>query len=189
MMSNRPDNPEPPEAADGTPEDGAPDGERASEHPHDSDDTEAVWLDLVARLQADGLDESSGLNPAVDSTSTRAPFASYDPLGVQISAADLAASAEADYFPDSRGPRDYSAAEDEEGFVPEEPASLRGSEPALVLGWVGALGAPAALLLAVFFWRDIPAMAIVFLVLAFLAGVGYLVYRMPQGHDDDGARL
>lgn len=91
------------------------------------------------------------------------------------------------------GPRDYSASDDDEdegGFVPEDLPSLRNSEPAIVLSWVGAAGAPLFLVFATIFWRSIPMPLVLGAVAAFVAGVGYLLYRLPshRDHDDgDGA--
>ncbi|WP_269940095.1 hypothetical protein [Arthrobacter sp. HY1533] len=91
------------------------------------------------------------------------------------------------------GPRDYAAADDEDeegGFVPEDLPSLRNSEPAIVLSWIGAAGAPLFLVFASIFWRSVPMTLVLCAVAAFVAGVGYLIYRLPahRDHDDgDGA--
>lgn len=92
------------------------------------------------------------------------------------------------------GPRDYAASHDDEdddgGFVPEDLPSLRNSEPAIVLSWIGAAGAPLFLVFSTIFWRGVPMPLILGAVAAFVAGVGYLLYRLPshRDHDDgDGA--
>jgi hypothetical protein len=77
-------------------------------------------------------------------------------------------------------------------FVPEEPEPvLADANPASVLAWIGALGAPVALLLSALFWRGIPGYAIAALVAIFIASVGFLIMRLPRDKDDDddGARI
>ncbi len=54
------------------------------------------------------------------------------------------------------GPRDYDVEDDGGDFVPEEPPSLAGTDPLTMLAWLGAVGAPLALLLSVMFWRSAP---------------------------------
>lgn len=89
------------------------------------------------------------------------------------------------------GPRDYGVEDDGGGFVPEEPPSLAGTDPLTMLAWLGALGAPIALLLATMFWRSAPLLAILGMVAAFLLAVVYLIMKLPQEKDenDDGARV
>jgi len=224
--------------------------------PSANDDDEAVWLDLVARLEA----TSSGL----PETGRRRAFTDFDPLGVSrpadrgnrpsgnppsevhrdgmgfesgsgprhrgvddgsglagpgngsgfgvgqeaagFSGADdgsgLAGPGNGSGFGgvddgsgfgavDDRtgfgGPRDYVGDDDDDEFIPEEPPSLANVEPAIMLAWVGALGAPVGLLLAAMLWRDAPLTAIFGLVAVFLICAGYLIFRLPatRGEDDD----
>lgn len=137
-----------------------------------------VWEDLVSRLKENSDDAL--LNSDSD-------FSRFDPLNVsQRNDPPPAATLPA------RGPRDYSPPEEpEEDFVPAEPESLSSVEPAIALGWIGAAGAPLALLLSAMFWRSMPSVVIIALVLVFLVSAGYLVYRLPghRDHDDDGAKL
>ncbi len=167
-------------------------------------DEDAVWLDLVARLEA--TDSSSvgspdeptlpgrAVIPEVDSGSASPPssgvsFQDFDPLGLSrrlpAEPPELEPSGMAE-----PGPRDYEA-DDDEGFVPEEPPSLEGVEPLVVLAWLGAVGGPIALLLSAMFWRSAPLAAILGIVAAFAASVIFLIMRLPQEKDDndDGARV
>ncbi|MEA5456866.1 hypothetical protein SPF06_19260 [Sinomonas sp. JGH33] len=172
-----------------------PDPDRAD---HEADDD--VWRDLVARLRAGDPhggpgwdDEEFGPAPLEPSAAERAAatppaeradaadrpraFGEFDPLGLSTP---------------QQGPRDYEEAEGDGEFVPEEPEPvLAGADPASVIAWVGALGAPVALLLSALFWRGIPGYAIAGLVAAFIASVGFLIMRLPRDkdEDDDGARL
>jgi hypothetical protein len=89
------------------------------------------------------------------------------------------------------GPRDYGVEDDGGDFVPEEPPSLAGTDPLTMLAWLGALGAPVALLLAAMFWRSAPLLAIVGMVAVFILAVVFLIMKLPQEKDenDDGARV
>ena len=190
---------------------------------------DAVWLDLVARLEADS---AAGINAAdtpraagtadpatpTNSASTTEPantadpagtpdtsgkaasFRDFDPLGLagaaptELSAAERLAAPSpprpAEGGPDSRGPRDFEV-EDEDGFIPEEPPSLAGTDPLTMLAWLAAVGGPVALLLCAMFWRSAPLLAILGIVAVFVLAVVYLIMKLPQEKDenDDGARV
>ncbi len=154
-------------------------------------DEDAIWLDLVARLEAmpdEDLD-GPGDTPALPDRSPRTgSFSDYDPLGLSRPAFEETDAGDA---VSEGGPRDYEAAEDDEGFIPEEPPSLAGTEPLTMLAWVGAIGGPLALLFTAMFWRSAPLPAILGMVAAFLASVVYLIMRLPREKDDydDGARV
>ena len=74
-------------------------------------------------------------------------------------------------------------------FVPDEPPSLRPTDPVSALAWLGALGGPLFLLVAALAWRTAPSVLIGAAVLAFVAGFVTLVVRMPDEREDtdDGA--
>ncbi|MET4096525.1 hypothetical protein [Arthrobacter sp. UYCu712] len=174
---------------------------------------DAVWLDLVARLEAgSGPDAAEPGGPAGDPPAAR-PFSDFDPLGlsgappVELSAKERLAQSPASPgvpgapgSPDGieapggpaapAGPRDYEA-EDDDPFVPEEPPSLAGADPMTVLAWLGAVGGPIALLMSAMFWRTAPLTAILGMVAVFAASVIFLIMKLPGEHDehDDGARV
>ncbi|HAG59317.1 MAG TPA: hypothetical protein DIT15_04375 [Arthrobacter bacterium] len=186
---------------------------------------DAVWLDLVARLEATpaagpgaadaghaavpgadstGADSSgpvaAGPDAAVDAPGRAASFRDFDPLGLagtvptELSAADRQAAAPRAGDrgqAGAMGPRDFGVEDDGGEFVPEEPPSLAGTDPLTMLAWLGAIGAPVALLLAAMFWRSAPLLAIVGMVAAFILAVVYLIMKLPQEKDenDDGARV
>ncbi|WAH97931.1 hypothetical protein [Arthrobacter sp. MMS18-M83] len=170
-------------------------------------DDDAVWLDLVARLESmpsSPLDEprlaeeppkDPGTEPgpgpdAVPGTSTSRSFQDFDPLGLaRRGAADEPGAREGDGS-GATGPRDFDV-EDEGGFVPEDPPSLAGTEPLTMLAWLGAVGGPLALLFTAMFWRSAPLLAVMGILAAFLASVVYLIMKLPQEKDenDDGARV
>ncbi|AJT40706.1 hypothetical protein [Psychromicrobium lacuslunae] len=162
------------------------------EPPEEPTDDE-VWQDLVSRLQGDSDQSIFGSEEGRESelpgteqseqSEHRSSFRQFDPLNVQ-------AAAEPEQAP-AAGPRDYELSDDEEDFVPAEPASLATVEPSIALAWLGAAGMPVALLCAAIFWRDAPLMLIIAAIAAFLLSVGYLIYRLPghRDHDDDGAQV
>ncbi|MEO6530526.1 MAG: hypothetical protein ABIN10_10560, partial [Specibacter sp.] len=63
--------------------------------------------------------------------------------------------------------------------------SLANAEPAIVLSWIGAAGGPIFLVIAAIFWRQIPMTLVFGVIAAFLAGTGYLLYRLPNHRDHD----
>ncbi|WP_336716498.1 hypothetical protein [Arthrobacter sp. USHLN218] len=133
---------------------------------------DAVWQDLVARLES----AESAPDPQSPAADPQPPAAGETQSGTGTPA----------------GPRDYSEpADDDEGFVPPEPAPLGTGDPLVVLAWCGAAGAPLALLLMAMFWRSAPFAVIAGLVVLFIAGASYLVSRLPgdRDHGDDGARV
>ncbi|MCG2623834.1 hypothetical protein LVY72_18225 [Arthrobacter sp. I2-34] len=90
------------------------------------------------------------------------------------------------------GPRDYTAADDDdEGYVPPEPAPLGAGEPLVVLAWLMVAGGPVGLLLIAMFWRGVPMAAVLGIIVLVIAAAGYLVSRLPSERDgyDDGAKV
>lgn len=137
--------------------------------PGDSDD--AAWEDLVRRLEQD---------PAP------APLPQDEPAGSDRVDPQLFRM-----HPALGGPRDYEAAEDDEGFVPEDPPALGSGNPLLNLAWIAAAGAPLALLLLAIFWRRAPMPLWIGLCVVALAAGAFLFAKLPRHRhdDDDGARV
>ncbi len=175
---------------------------------------DAPGQDTTGRnLEGPGAKNPDTAGPdAVAGSGRSATFRDFDPLGLagtaptELSAAERqaatpGASGHADAGvgtggdsqggPAAFGPRDYTAEDDAGDFVPEEPPSLAGTDPLTMLAWLGAIGAPIALLLAVMFWRSAPLLAIVGMVAVFILAVVYLIMKLPQEKDenDDGARV
>lgn len=171
------------------------------------DPDEAVWLDLVSRLEG----TSSTVPPSGEASSPLPrPFRDFDPLGIAGAApAESAAPGRQPAVPaepgrdagsgddddagpgaGTIGPRDYDAGDDGE-FVPEDPPSLAGTDPLTMLAWLGALGGPLALLFCAMFWRSAPLLATLGIVAVFVAAVIYLIMQLPNEKDehDDGARV
>jgi len=175
-----------------------PDPNSADQSANNDDD--AVWLDLVARLEAtqsapdeQGQDTSGPGATAgtVQPQGSGKTFKDFDPLGLSASPAESPAGSAAGGQGRTLGPRDFEVDDDEDAFVPEEPPSLAGTEPLTMLAWIGAVGGPVALLFTAMFWRSAPLAAIMGIVAAFVASVVFLIMRLPQekNEDDDGARI
>ncbi|MEY9776106.1 hypothetical protein [Arthrobacter sp. MW3 TE3886] len=176
-------------------------------------DDDAVWLDLVARLEGVGAGEdqapggpAGGTDSAAGGagagagsgagSSTARSFRDFDPLGlagvapIELSARERLAPAPgspavgSSEAPDTApGPRDYEA-DDDGAFIPEEPPSLAGADPMTVLAWLGAVGGPIALVFSAMFWRSAPTLAIVGMVAAFAASVVFLIMKLPGEKDE-----
>jgi hypothetical protein len=96
------------------------------------------------------------------------------------------------------GPRDYTAPEpsdddfdeDDEGhFVPPEPPPLPSGDTTARFAWLGVLGGPVLLLLAVLFGWEMTWWLTTLGVGGFLGGFGTLVARLrPDDEDDDPGR-
>lgn len=174
--------------------------EQNPQDPSANDEEEAIWLDLVARLEqtsSDGVDLHSPRSLRESLQEDRSTFDEFDPLGLarvedeapspdpdRAQAPLPADRRESGFDPSAAGHGDDD--EEDEGFVPEEPPSLVGADPLTVLAWTGAVGGPVALLLTAIFWRSAPLLAIVGIIAVFIAAVGYLVMRLPKDRQDDG---
>jgi hypothetical protein len=189
------------------PDSGSPDSQDQGANQDD-----AVWLDLVARLQEDSPPTAPGApeapepgTPGPDTPASRqgraASFRDFDPLGLAGAVPTEPATGQRNVPGDyddavvpagmPAGPRDYGVDDDEGTFVPEEPPSLAGTDPLTMLAWLAAVGGPIALLLSAMFWRSAPLLAIVGIVAVFVLGTVYLISKLPQekDEDDDGARV
>jgi len=174
---------------------GSPDPDSPDSSANEDD---AVWLDLVARLE--GTDSGPAGSVEDGRPATRA-FRDFDPLGLAAPAPVEPPVGGRPAAPDRfdgaghsatpGGPRDYEPDEDDGAFVPEGPPSLAGSDPLTTLAWLGAVGGPIGLLLSAMFWRSAPLLAVVGMVVAFAASVVFLIMKLPQEKDenDDGARV
>ncbi|MEU0024125.1 hypothetical protein [Streptomyces sp. NPDC006335] len=93
------------------------------------------------------------------------------------------------------GPRDYNAPEpseedfedDDEGhFVPPEPPPLPAADPTAKFAWLGVLGGPVLLLLAVLLGWEMTWWLATVGIGGFLGGFVTLVARMRTDDEDDG---
>lgn len=80
---------------------------------------------------------------------------------------------------------DPDVAEAEDHFVPPEPGPVFGGNPLLTMAWCAVIGMPLLLLVVAIAWPGIPRWLLEVGGVAFLAGVGVLVWRMPQDREDD----
>jgi hypothetical protein len=159
---------------------------------------DAVWLDLVARLESDTPPPERNVPNPSAGPGRPSSFQDFDPLNLSRPApvegrgAGPGPEADGQEAPGTpSGPRDYDVEDDGGDFVPEEPPSLAGTDPLTMLAWLAAVGGPVALLLSAMFWRSAPLLAIVGIVAVFVLGTVYLIMKLPQekNGDDDGARV
>jgi hypothetical protein len=147
--------------------------------PNESTD-DAVWRDLVARLEntPGGSDPDAPPEPEPSDRERVEAIFRDQPLR-------------------PAGPRDYEEPEEDDGpdgdprYVPPEPPPLGAGDPLLVLAWLGAAGGPVLLLIFAMFWRTAPTGVTLGVLALFLAGVVFLVLRLPRNRDynDDGAEV
>ncbi|MFJ2646993.1 hypothetical protein ACIO1C_09740 [Streptomyces sp. NPDC087420] len=86
------------------------------------------------------------------------------------------------------GPRDYEAPEesDDEGhFVPPEPPPLPDADVTSKFAWLGVVGGPVLMLVAVLLQWDMTWWLTTICVGGFLGGFATLVARMSHGDDED----
>lgn len=93
------------------------------------------------------------------------------------------------------GPRDYTAPEPSEGdfdeddeghFVPPEPPPLPAADTTAKFAWLGVIGGPVLLLVAVVFGWDMTWWLTTLCIGGFLGGFATLVVRMKPDDEDDG---
>ncbi|MFJ7751266.1 hypothetical protein ACIQXM_15080 [Arthrobacter sp. NPDC097144] len=196
--------------------------EREPERNESTDD--AVWLELVSRLQNMPADETHGGRdtppaPGAAGAADTGTGPTADPAGnpaepIPPGDAQAAGPRPADTPPPAgrsaaertraifdnqpfraappRGPRDYDEPQELESegeFVPPDPPPFSTGEPLVLLAWLGAVGGPILLLLFAMFWRSAPLAVFAGVVAVFVASAGYLLFRLPSHHDDDGAAV
>ncbi|WP_323961452.1 hypothetical protein GC088_06290 [Arthrobacter sp. JZ12] len=145
------------------------------QEPNESTD-DAIWQDLVARLENT---PSSSIDPEAGS-----------PSGTTAEER-VRAIFEAQPALDAGGPRDYTAADDDESYQPPEPPALGVGDPLVVLAWLGAVCGPISLVLITMFWRSAPSSVMLGIVAVVIASVSFLIFRLPKtrDYDDDGAAV
>lgn len=80
---------------------------------------------------------------------------------------------------------DPAVEEAEDHFVPPDPGPVLGGDPLVTMAWIAVVGVPVLLIVAVVFWRDVPAVVLRGAGLLFVAGVALLLWRMPRDRSDD----
>ncbi|MCB2177048.1 MAG: hypothetical protein KQH57_14645 [Actinomycetales bacterium] len=175
-------------------------GVPAGEPPEDPD-LDAQWQDIVARLgdldpgtegtgpAHTGKGDGSAADPAPDGARApeRPPDADPTPRRRKDDVPGAHTVRPAD--PDASGPRNWApdpaVEEAEDHFVPPDPGPVLGGDPLLVMAWVAVLAAPLLVLVAVIAWPTMPTWLLEVAGVAFLAGVGLLLWRMPHRRDPD----
>ncbi|MGV9285958.1 hypothetical protein [Streptomyces sp. NPDC003719] len=182
------------EAGRERPEGRGPEEERAPEERAAPLDEDAAWAAIVAGYGEEppdppgakpfkSVEDLALLEPETndDGPEPERP-ASARPLGSSVA------------FAPGVGPRDHSLAEpsdgdpdeDDEGhFVPPEPPPLPEGDTTAKFAWLGVLGGPVLLLLAVVLGWDMTWWLTTLSLGGFLGGFATLVMRMRTGDEDD----
>ncbi|MFI6206538.1 hypothetical protein ACIBAI_09050 [Streptomyces sp. NPDC051041] len=147
----------------------------------------------LALLEAGTNDEPSGTSGALgDGTAVKDDGDGEDGGGDRPAAARPLGGSVA--FAPGVGPRDYTvpepseedfAADDEGHFVPPEPPPLPEADATAKFAWLGVLGGPVLLLLAVLFGWDMTWWLATLGIGGFLGGFATLVMRMRTDDEDD----
>ncbi|MFD6191354.1 hypothetical protein [Streptomyces sp. NPDC060275] len=166
-------------------------GPGAQDAPFDED---AAWASIVAGYGEEppdppgakpfkSVEDLALLEPEVNDEKPSADRPSSDrPLGSSVA------------FAPGIGPRDHTPAEpsdddfdaDDEGhFVPPEPPPLPETDPTSKFAWLGVVGGPVLLLLAVVLGWDMTWWLTTLSIGGFLGGFATLVVRMRTGDEDD----
>ncbi|MFK0153893.1 hypothetical protein ACIQVL_01990 [Streptomyces sp. NPDC090499] len=141
--------------------------------------------DLALPAMDEDEDETdAGAEPAGTGAATAEEQRPAQPLGSSIS-----------FAPGVGGPRDYTAPEpseddfdeDDEGhFVPPEPPPLPEADATAKFAWLGVVGGPLLLLLAVLLGWDMTWWLATLGIGGFLGGFVTLVTRMKTDDEEDG---
>lgn len=144
--------------------------------PHDADEPDEARPDDAGPDDADAADADG---PGADG-----------PAGPELDDADVAArwagivSTLSSPDPRSWAP-DPAVEEAENHFVPPDPGPVLGGDPLLTMAWSAVVGVPLLFMVVVVAWRDVPAIVLQLAGVAFLAGIGLLLWRMPRDRDHD----
>lgn len=157
-------------------------------------DEEAAWEAIVAGYGAEPPDPPGArpFKPIEDLALPETGPDEDDDTGAQQPAKPLGSSVS---FAPGVGPRDYTAPEpseddfdeDDEGhFVPPEPPPLPAADTTAKFAWLGVVGGPVLLLLAVLLGWDMTWWLTTLGIGGFLGGFVTLVTRMKTDDDEDG---
>ncbi|WP_431313280.1 hypothetical protein [Streptomyces antnestii] len=163
-------------------------------------DEDAAWAAIVAGYGEEPPDPP-GARPFRSIEDLALPEPESDETEEDLGRTDRSASAlgsSVSFAPGVGGPRDYSPAEpsdedgdadddgdDEDHFVPPEPPPLPEADVTAKFAWLGVLGGPVLMLLAVLLGWQMTWWLTTVCVGGFLGGFGTLVGRMKGDEDDD----
>ncbi|WP_024288051.1 hypothetical protein [Cellulomonas sp. KRMCY2] len=150
-----------------------------------SQDDEAQWLDIVARLSGMDPIPPDALPSDADDPEPAPPAASPDRTPGPDARTVRPALSAADPRSWSVDPAVEEAEEAEDHFEPPDPGPVLGGDPLLTMAWGAVVGVPILIMVIAVVWRDVPSLVLEVAGVAFLAGVGLLLWRMPHDRDDD----
>lgn len=151
----------------------------------EAEDVDARWQEIIAQLAdldsaapgAGRADPGPDREAEPDAGAVRAP--TTDPTAARTVRPAAPASSHRSWSPDP------AVEEAEEHFEPPDPGPVLGGDPLLTMAWAVVVGVPVLFIAAVVLWRDIPTVVLRSAAVAFVAGVGLLLWRMPHRRDED----
>ncbi|SDS44454.1 hypothetical protein SAMN04489860_1564 [Paraoerskovia marina] len=156
-------------------EDDGPTADESSQNP--PLDVDARWAEIVAELD----EGSSTVTETPRPVPHEPPARGRGPAGTPVAP-----------WVTPPGPRDWPASDEVEAleeeqshFVPPTPPPITGRSPLLTLAWVLAVAGPAVFLLTAIFVRPFPTSVAQGCGVAFLAGIGLLLWRLPAHRDPE----
>jgi hypothetical protein len=150
-------------------------------------DEDAAWAALVAGFDAEPDPGAAASWPEAENVPEGDAEAKEPPSAKNPAAVAPPPTRSIVIHPVIAGPRNYELEDDEEDahFVPPEPPPLPASDTTARFAWLGAVGGPILLLLAVLLGWDMTWWLTTACIGGFLGGCATLVVRMHPGDEDD----
>lgn len=155
------------------------------------DEVDAAWADIVARLGPLGTPGPEGLDDpgATPGAHDRARDDRRRDDGDHRAAGASDAVPPPRVLPRATGPRDHAPLPDDgddDHFVPEDPAPLRGAGLGWWAPWLALVGAPVLLGVVALARGSVPTWLVLAAVLVFAGGAVAAVLRLPSRADEGG---
>ncbi|MEU3465522.1 hypothetical protein ABZ721_36990 [Streptomyces sp. NPDC006733] len=149
-------------------------------------DEDAAWAELVAGFD-DEPEPGTGSWPDAENLSPARPEDGAEDGNGDADAGSGPPTRSIVVHPVIKGPRDYTAAEDEdEGhYVPPEPPPLPQADVTTKFAWLAVLGGPLLLIVFILLRQEITWWVMTLGVGGFVGGFCTLVTRLRTGEDDD----
>lgn len=150
--------------------------------PHDADEPDEAGPAQPGTDGVGGTDDGDGTDGGDDLTRPQPP--AIDDADIEARWAGIVSELSSTADPRAWAP-DPAVEEAETHFVPPDPGPVLGGDPLLTMAWAAVVGVPLLFMVVVIAWRDIPTIVLQIAGVAFVAGAGLLLWRMPRDRDDD----
>lgn len=171
-----------------------PEPDDGTEHPDDPAqsenqplDVEGRWAQIVAELE----DESTAMTDTATTSTARPERAvPHEPPAARRGPANTPVAP----WVHAPGPRDWPASDDVEAledeqshFFPPDVPPISGRSPLLTLAWLLVMVSAVVFLVTAIFMRPFPTAIAQACSVAFVVGVGLLIWRLPARRDPDSS--